>query len=82
MQVPEIRYLAPKPGSSPLSKLFYGEMGAARVKCYEMESRLGCSPQTLRRWLQHPEQAGMDKVMQIAKCLGISKSRVCEAWKW
>lgn len=76
------RYLAPKPGGSELSKLFYGEMKAQRIKCYAMEAQFGVSPTTLRRWLQHPEDAGMDKVQKIAQFLGISKKRICEAWKW
>ena len=76
------RYLEPKPGGSELSRLIYGEMKAQRVKCYAMEAAFGVSPNTLRKWLQHPEDAGMDKVKQIAQFLGISKKCVCDAWNW
>lgn len=76
------RFLAPKSGDSRLSRLFYGEMKAARIRCFEMSADLGISLSTLRKMLQCPEWARMDAVVKIAKYLGISKSKVCQEWDW
>ncbi len=80
--MPKTRYLTPKPGASELSKLFYGELKAQNMKCYELENHVGVSQSTLRKILLAPESAGMDKVMKIAKTLGIKKAQVCQAWQW
>lgn len=69
-------------GATPLSALLYGSMKANGVRCYEIESKLGVSATTLRKWLKEPEQAGMDNVRKIAVIIGLSKTEVCNAWKW
>lgn len=76
------RFLAPKSGDSRLSRLFYGEMKAARIRCIDMAADFGISYSTMRKWLQNPERASMDAVVKIAKYLGISKSKVCQEWDW
>lgn len=83
MQVPITRrYLAPPPGKSALSALFYGELKRREVKCYEIEVKLGVSPNTLRKWLQHPEDAPLKRLIQIAKILGIDKTKFCQTMAW
>lgn len=76
------RYLAPPAGESPISVLLYGAMKANDVKCYDLEARLGISPRTLRKWLRHPEDAGMRQIATLAKLLGVSKAHLCAAWRW
>lgn len=67
---------------SGISPLFYGEMKRQQIKCYELESVLGASPNTVRRWLRYPEHAPMSVVVRIAKILGISKTTLCQNWRW
>lgn len=80
--MPNVRYLSPPPGVSEVSRLFYGEMKAQNIKCYEMEQKIGCASNTLRKWLQHPEDAPLKVLIQICKILGISKTRFCTAFGW
>ena len=75
MQVPRTRYLAPEPGDSELSVLFYGMMKQNGVRCYEIEQKLGAAPATVRKWLRHPEEAPLGKLILLCKMLGISRSK-------
>lgn len=76
------RYLTPPPGETKLSALLYGKLATSGLKCYEIERRMGISPTTLRKILQHPETASMDRLRQLARILEISKSELCCAWAW
>lgn len=69
-------------GKTKLSSLLYGAMKANGVRCYEIESKLGVSATTLRKWLRDPEEAGMDNIRKLAVILGLSKTEVCNAWTW
>lgn len=80
--MPNERYLAPKPGASALSALFYGRMKVQEVKCSEMEDALCISACTLRKYLQHPDGAPLNLLKKICKYLGISKSEFCMAMEW
>lgn len=76
------RYLAPKPGETKLSALLYGKLAVSGLKCYEIEQRMNVSAMTLRKILQHPETASMDKIRQLARILNITKTEMCCAWTW
>lgn len=76
------RYLQPQPGETKLSALLYGKLAVSGLKCYEIEQKMNVSAMTLRKILQYPETASMDKLRQLARILNITKSELCGAWNW
>ena len=76
------RYLAPPPGDTKLSELFYGKLKTSGKKCYDLEAATGLSGATIRKILRHPERVSMDKMKYLAKKIGVSKSEFCQALEW
>lgn len=82
MQVPNERYLQPRPGGSAFSALLYGELKRQGVKFYELVAETGISDSAMRKYFQFPETAPLGRLIAICKRLGISKSVFCQTIEW
>ncbi len=66
---------------SQLSVLFYGRMKREGITQKELSSAMSASPNTVRKWLNHPETMPLVTLLELCRCIGVRQYELFAAIK-